>query len=258
VPFSVTTQPHLGGRWTSLRDPAGREWLWARPAPERNSVRPGQEFVDAGGVEECLPTISGHPDHGDLWTRSWTPDERGCVVTTPEFELRRSITAADRITVDYELRGRPGTGFIWALHALLRPDPGTWVEATPGPCRAWPDPARLVETRWPAVLGDERFPGLGPDDGTAMFALLPDRPSLTVRQGQARLRFQLRCPGQPVSFGLWRNLGGFPAETGSAYRSFGIEPMLGLVPDRARAEPAELARIPGSGQVRWQVVIDGG
>jgi hypothetical protein len=60
-----------GGRWTSLRA-AGREWLWHRPDPARAGVRPGDPFVDAGGVEECIPTVRGRPDHGDVWSRPWT------------------------------------------------------------------------------------------------------------------------------------------------------------------------------------------
>ena len=48
---SVVDLAH-GGRWTSLR--AGeREWLWRRTDPARSQVRPGQAFVDAGGIEEC-------------------------------------------------------------------------------------------------------------------------------------------------------------------------------------------------------------
>src|SRR4051812_19226613 len=103
---TATFDPAHGGRWTSL-SAAGREWLWHRPAvnaagpasaparsasaavgpasapagpaptsasepgPARSSVRPGAAFVDAGGVEECIPTIRGVPDHGDAWSRPW-------------------------------------------------------------------------------------------------------------------------------------------------------------------------------------------
>jgi hypothetical protein len=55
------TDPTHGGRWTSLRS-AGREWLWHRPDPARRAVRPGDAFVDAGGLEECIPTVRGVPD----------------------------------------------------------------------------------------------------------------------------------------------------------------------------------------------------
>src|SRR5581483_10582739 len=45
-----------GGRWTSLRL-GGREWLWQRADPARAGVAPGDAFVDAGGLEECVPTV---------------------------------------------------------------------------------------------------------------------------------------------------------------------------------------------------------
>jgi galactonate dehydratase len=48
----VEVDVERGGRWTSLRA-EGRQWLWQRPAPERAGVRPGDAFVDAGGLEEC-------------------------------------------------------------------------------------------------------------------------------------------------------------------------------------------------------------
>ncbi|MGH3435092.1 MAG: hypothetical protein ACRDRN_01345 [Sciscionella sp.] len=48
-----------------------REWLWRREEPRRDAVRPGDAFVDAGGIEECLPTVRGEPDHGDAWSRRW-------------------------------------------------------------------------------------------------------------------------------------------------------------------------------------------
>ncbi|MCQ8193297.1 hypothetical protein [Streptomyces rugosispiralis] len=54
--LEIVTDPAHGGRWTSLRAD-GHEWLWRRPAPERERVSPGDAFVDAGGLEECVPTV---------------------------------------------------------------------------------------------------------------------------------------------------------------------------------------------------------
>jgi hypothetical protein len=78
VPLSVRTDPVWGGRWTSLRS-FEREWLWTNPDTEiaqaRKRVLPGAAFVDAGGAEECFPTVRGRkPDHGDAWTRTWSTD----------------------------------------------------------------------------------------------------------------------------------------------------------------------------------------
>jgi hypothetical protein len=62
VPLSVRTDPVSGGRWTSLRS-FEREWLWTNPDSESASARmrvvPGDAFVDAGGAEECFPSVRG-------------------------------------------------------------------------------------------------------------------------------------------------------------------------------------------------------
>ena len=77
VPLTLVTDEQHGGRWTSLRA-GSREWLWANPDPavvrSRGTVEPSDPFVDAGGVEECVPTVRGVPDHGDAWSRVWGQD----------------------------------------------------------------------------------------------------------------------------------------------------------------------------------------
>ncbi|MEK8108353.1 hypothetical protein NKG94_31885 [Micromonospora sp. M12] len=70
VALRVAYDATHGGRWTSLHG-GGREWLWRGPEPGRHRVRPGDAFVDAGGLEECLPTVRGRPDHGEVWSRPW-------------------------------------------------------------------------------------------------------------------------------------------------------------------------------------------
>ena len=79
VPLTITTDELRGGRWVSLRTPR-REWLWKNPVPAvvaaRGVVVSGASFVDAGDVEECLPTIRGRPDHGDARSREWASDPR--------------------------------------------------------------------------------------------------------------------------------------------------------------------------------------
>ncbi len=105
--------PH-GGRWTSLRA-GGREWLWQRDEPRRAQVVPGDAFADAGGLEECVPTVRGTPDHGDAWSRAWTVAGLGCVVRCPQFELARSIDVrAGAVVAEYRLAAEPGFRFVWA------------------------------------------------------------------------------------------------------------------------------------------------
>ena len=123
VPLSVRTDPVLGGRWTSIRS-FQREWLWTNPDPEiaqaRRWVLPGAAFVDAGGAEECFPSVRGKPDHGDAWTRTWSTDGAKHTVDVPQVgRLSRRISGDDPVVVDYEVTGQPGTLFLHALHTLL-------------------------------------------------------------------------------------------------------------------------------------------
>jgi hypothetical protein len=256
----VTTDLAHGGRWTSLVV-GGREWLWHRPDPARFTVRPGDAFVDAGGLEECLPTIRGVPDHGGLWSRPWSPaggagaGAAGGVragaaggVEADGFTLARTIRdESGKVVADYRLTGEPGRPFLWAAHALLdlsaaaRLDApgGTGVRVYDTGVEPWAD---MV---WPLPLAE-----LGPADGTAAGAILTGCPSVTVADGPDRLTFTLTAGGQPVSTAVWRNLGGF-----GGYRSIGVEPMLGRVFDLATAGPGDAAIIPASGICEWRLEI---
>ncbi|HET6986616.1 MAG TPA: hypothetical protein VFI00_08375, partial [Kribbella sp.] len=64
----VTVDLIDGGRWTSLQL-AGREWLWQGPGLVTGPRTGMTGFVDAGGVDECFPTVRGTPDHGALWNQ---------------------------------------------------------------------------------------------------------------------------------------------------------------------------------------------
>ncbi len=261
--FVVAFDAAHGGRWTQLRDPQGREWLWERPDPARNHVKPGDDFVDVGGIEECYPTIGASPDHGEFWTRPWATIETQASRLTHKIvvggvSLRRQVTVGPKaVSAAYHLQAPPGTHFIWAAHALLELGIGAVLQAAPGPARSWPDHRNVVETEWPRPLGVD-YGSLGPDDGSAMFCLLPSREEVVVSDGDDRLRFQLSCAGQPVSFGLWRNLGGYPWNAVDKYRNIGVEPMLGRVFDLAAAGPRDAAVVPPSGEVRWTLTLDNG
>ncbi|MFD9324484.1 hypothetical protein [Streptomyces sp. NPDC060065] len=263
VPLDIVTDLAHGGRWTSLRT-ASREWLWRREAPEREGVSPGDLFVDAGGLEECIPTVRGTPDHGDAWARPWKRDGDSDVVHCDRFTLARRIRATtDGAEADYVLTADPGFRFVWAAHALLDLSDGASVhtrdgastrlfpEAAPLLDRAWPKGAAWVEGSWPAPCGLslDRF---GPVDGTAVGAVV-DASGCCVHDHPDRLSLALEADGQPMSIALWRNLGGFPAER--PYRSTGVEPMLGRVFDLSEAGPGDAARVPASGEVRWRLTL---
>jgi hypothetical protein len=262
----VTADLRCGGRWTSL-SLGGREWLWRRDDPRRGLVAPGDRFIDAGGIEECVPTIRGLPDHGDAWSRAWRELANGSAEADCErFTLRRSIATGDGvITARYRLTADPGYRFVWAAHALLdvspramlsldgRPEVRLYPEAAAFLGRPWPAGAPFVTACWPGPDG-LRLDRLGPDDGTAVGAIALRCAAVTVCDGRDRLRLRLHAAGLPVSVALWRNLGGFP--DGCPYRSIGVEPMLGSVFDLAEADCADDAvTVPETGSVEWELQV---
>jgi hypothetical protein len=242
---TVKADPARGGRWTSLRA-GGRDWLWHRVEPARLTARPGDPFADAGGVEECIPTVRGKPDHGEAWSRRWLsvgPD--AARVDSDEFTLYRVFRReGDALVASYRLSAAPGWPFVWAAHALLDLSPSAVLEAPAGTVTRTDDGTRAT---WPTPLA-----ALGPDDGSAIGAVLIDCPRVTVADGE-RLTFSLEAPGQPVSVALWRNLRGWPV--GAPYRSIGVEPMLGRVFDLAEAGPGDAAIVPSSGVCEWRLRV---
>lgn len=253
--LSVEVDLVHGGRWTSLRA-GGREWLWRGPAAGRSSVAPGDAFVDAGGLEECLPTVRGTPDHGVVWSRPWRASPDGsALVEGPDFALRRRLSLVDgAVVAGYELAAAPGFRFVWAAHALLDLSPAARVVAPYGtPTRVFPPSGPWSAGPWPAPLGTP-LDTCGPDDGTATGAILTGCPQVTVEDGGS-LSFSLAAAGQPVSVALWRNLRGWPA--GAPYRSIGVEPMLGRVFDLAEAGRGDAATVPASGVLEWQLTVSG-
>ncbi|MEV5964014.1 hypothetical protein AB0L70_19755 [Kribbella sp. NPDC051952] len=253
----VAVDPKDGGRWTSLWL-AGREWLWAGPGL-LSGPRTGDElFTDAGGLDECFPTVRGTPDHGGLWNQPWDNS-----VTYGDATLTRAFTAGtDTVVVDYRLQAPPGYRFIWAAHALLDCAVGAFVWAPVGTeCRLYPEAASLLPDPWPveAPWVADAWPTrldlttYGPSDGTAVGGVLVDCPTVSVRDRGAELTLTLSCPGQPVSTAVWRNLAGFP--DGTPYRSLGVEPMLGRVFDLATAGPDDAAVVPASGELTWRLTL---
>jgi hypothetical protein len=253
VPVELRTDLTHGGRWTSLRS-GSREWCWANAdaATRENRLRvsPGDAFVDAGGVEECFPTVRGVPDHGDAWTRAWRGSSSQAEVAVPGFDrLARQIHHGRRTEITYRVSGEPGERFLHAVHALLQVSPDARLEV--------PEARRMTvldvadpERTWPSGLDR-----LGPDDGTAVCALVVSCHEATVVDGDQALRFRWSSPDRPelCSLLLWRNLGGWPE--GRPYRSIGIEPMVGRAADLAAADPSRCATLGPTGTFTWTVEV---
>lgn len=274
-PALVSVDLDRGGRWTSLRL-GGREWLMSRDEPRRPRVAPGDPFADAGGIEECVPTVRGRPDHGDVWSRAWhDAGDGGAEARCDDFTLRRWIMPGDgRVSARYRLSADPGYRFVWAAHALLDVSPRAVLRVPGSPAvRLYPEAAALLDEPWPpgAPFVTVRWPGpgglrldrVGPDDGTAVGAIgaiVGGCAEVTVRDGDGPgLRMRLNpgagVPTQGASVALWRNLGGFPG--GRPYRSIGVEPMLGSVFDLAEARrEGDAVTVPRAGYVEWELEIE--
>jgi hypothetical protein len=253
----VTVDATDGGRWTSLQL-AGREWLWAGPGLMTGPRTGLATFIDAGGLDECFPTVRGTPDHGGLWNQPWdgSVEHDGAILT------RAFTSGTDTVTVDYHLEAVPGYRFVWAAHALLDCVAGAVISAPRGTeCRLYPEAAALLPWSWPgdAPWVTSGWPTpldltvYGDSDGSAVGAVLVDCPTASVRDRGAELTMTLSCPGQPVSTAVWRNQGGFPAD--APYRSLGVEPMLGRVFDLGEAGPGDAAVVPASGELAWRLTL---
>jgi hypothetical protein len=200
----------------------------------------------------------GEPDHGAVWSLPWEiSGDDTASIARPGFRLtRRLASRAGVVTADYRLDADPGFAFVWAAHALLNLSPAARLVAPDGivtrvdvePDATGGPPWR--EGAWPTAAGLDR---LGPDDGSAVAAVLRDCPHVSVIDGADQLTFALDCDGQPRSTALWRNLRGWPDP--NPYRSIGVEPMLGAVFDRTLGTPADRAVVPPAGKVTWRLTI---
>lgn len=255
---TVRVDAEHGGRITSLRDRSGFEWLWSRPDDRRERATPGSTFIDAGGIEECLPTIAGHPDHGDVWSRPWQERDGGLECATDDFTLTRSLHVdAEMVRLRYRLSASPGYRFVWAFHALIDPAADIELDVEPGEgFDTWPQgyDSPPVSNSWPRVDAIARFDDVSVDDGTATFGVFPERSRIEARRGSHRLEMRIDGGDHPASIGLWRNLGGYPSGA-PPYRSLGLEPMLGRHPDLAQAPTESTVVVPASGAVSWAVQL---
>ncbi|WP_205704857.1 hypothetical protein [Kineococcus indalonis] len=256
----VQTDDARGGRWTSLRTPE-REWLWrnpAVPASARATVRPGDAFVDAGGVEECFPTLRGEPDHGDVWSRPWTTEGPGCAsVRTGSLSLRRSLVVEDgAVVATYDVSGPPGARVLHAVHALLDLSPTARLLVPGAPAVTvldQPAPGGSTRTTLPDGAGVP-LDVLGPDDGTARCAVVAtDRVDVLDGAHRLSLRWRVMRGAGPVSLVVWRNLHGWPEA--APYRSVGVEPLLGAAADLAVAGAGQSGVLDIDGGLTWRLTL---
>jgi galactose mutarotase-like enzyme len=256
---------------TNLRRLNGREWLWRSDQIPLAPPRPGASYVetaDSGGWDECFPTVGACPtpgsptgrpllpDHGELWSASWTSSvfdgpagstltASATGITFPYEFHRRIILDRDQPVVrfHYWLRHAGDTPFpwIWSSHPLLNVQPGS-VLTVPGTARM---KVAAVQGRedwhenevvsWPPAGSDKEVGFTFPENGGWAAKLFGDvgedgRMVLTDPRRGERLEFRVSRETVP-QVGLWINCQGWAPPGRTPYYNLALEPCIGA-PDR--------------------------
>jgi galactose mutarotase-like enzyme len=201
---------------------------------------------DAGGWDECLPTVAPcimhgveFADHGDIWRRSWDAVVRNEALLThvsassvplrfsrhlsldgPTMHLRYSVTNT----------GSHGVDFLWSAHPLFQVQEGdrivlpeavhqVYVEDSTLPnlaltrgCASWPR-AELTSG------GHVDLSTVGPRDGRTAHKLFAGPLPLgwcALYREQLKLGIVMRFdPGQTPFAGLWISQGAWPPAPGT-------------------------------------------
>lgn len=191
--------------------------------------------------------MRGTPDHGAAWSRPWAAEGTEESVRCPDFAFTRRISQVDgSVVAAYRLTAEPGFRFVWAAHALLELSQSAVIHAPAGtPTRLFPEAAALLESEWPAgapwlagawpVPLGLRLDTCGPDDGTAVGAVLLDCPSARVADGPDLLTMRLEADGLPTSVALWRQPGRVPGRGAVPQHRCRADDRPNLRPCRGRA-----------------------
>jgi hypothetical protein len=231
--IQVAVVPELGARIISVKNlRTDREWMW-HPSDRLKLFcnHAGDDFSKSplAGLDECLPTIApcawqGRklPDHGEVWSASWTVDEQawdlGVLRTSVElkispFDFERTIELlGDEIRLAYRLSSRSNREeqFIWAMHPLLRLCPGDKL-VLPASTRAL-----LNDAAWLDSLDS----GLSEQKCSKLFAQPVTEGFAIIRNEISGDQFEFRwSPAQNNSLGLWLTRGGW-----HGHHHFAMEP----------------------------------
>jgi galactose mutarotase-like enzyme len=269
--LEIVAVPEIGMKLTNLRRLSGREWLWRSDQIPLSPPIPGSSYVetaDSGGWDECFPTVEPSPvpgapagtamlpDHGELWSATWTSSvydhaegttlAASTVGTAFPYEFHRQITVEREAPVArfrYRLRHTGDAPFpwIWSSHPLLNVQPGSEV-TLPGVNQVKVSAVHGREdlsdndvVSWPGGIGGSADAFVMPGEGAwaaKIFADLspPGRIRLTDPRKGERLEFAVD-PGQVPQVGIWINCGGWAPPRRTNYYNLGLEPCIGA-PDR--------------------------
>jgi len=140
----IAMWPRMGGKFVSLRclgRGESRELLHPPIHVYTTATRTsGFELSDAGGWDECLPSVAACsaegvnvPDHGDVWRLPWQAriEDNAISASVDGFSLplrftRRVALDGPAIQLDYtaENIGEQPTAFLWSAHPLFQVDEG--------------------------------------------------------------------------------------------------------------------------------------
>lgn len=264
----VVMVPALGGRLTAM-ELGGRQWLWQSDVIPLAPASDGASYLetgDAGGFDECFPTVAPCrvpgwvrtfggielPDHGELWSR--TPEL--VVRTAPEgqqaivawrgirlpYRFERAVRVAPdgSVRTDYRLTNDGGERlpFLWAAHPMF-----PLTEATR---LVLPDGDRLrvharhqielgearSEHRWPYVRGSGKAHDFAEPWTVAkryackLFVDLTEG-HVTLREGEHELVASFETADVP-HVGIWINKRGWtPFRREEPYLNLGLFPGIG-------------------------------
>jgi hypothetical protein len=257
--------PELGAKIVSLKNlRTGREWMWHPPGGLklfRN--RPGDDFSQSplAGADECLPTISpcswqgrALPDHGELWNTPWSVDTEawaGGILKTrtrlkiSPFEFERTIELlADEIQITYHLKNRSAVSehFLWAIHPLLRLQPGDQL-SLPASTRALLNGESWIDAVGSAV----------PEKNCAkIFAASVSEGFVAINNPTTgdHLEFEWD-PLENNTLGLWLTRGGW-----HGHHHFALEPMNADTDSLVEAAERKRSGVVGaSGTASWRLSI---
>lgn len=265
--LEVAVVPAVGMKLTNLRRRRGREWLWrndqmplAPPGAEASFV----ETADSGGWDECFPTVAPSPvpgtppgtpplpDHGELWSATWTSSVYGQASGTTltasasgrvlPYEFHRELTVDQHeplLRLRYRVRNTGSSPFpwIWCAHPLFNVQAGTALELPTmhqvrlDAVHGIPELSRGDIIGWPGALGGETGRFVFPESGAWAVKVFGDvgasgRMALIDPRRGERLEMLVR-PEEVPQVGIWINNQGWAPPGRQAYSNLALEPAIG-------------------------------
>jgi galactose mutarotase-like enzyme len=267
----IVAVPAIGMKLTNLRRLSGREWLWRSDQIPLALAEPGTSYVDAadsGGWDECFPTVGpcpvpgappdapALPDHGELWSATWSSSvyqhaEGTTLAGSAQgslfpYEFHRQLTLDPQEPLArfrYRVRHTGETPFpwIWSSHPLLNVQPGSELtlpgvsQVKVGAVHGRDDLSENDVVSWPGAIGGNADRFTFPQDGGWALKIFGDLRSdgpmmLTDPRKGERLEFVVR-PEEVPQVGLWINCNGWAPPGRRPYYNLALEPCIGA-PDR--------------------------